>query len=277
MEPDARVLVLDDDAVSRMMLSKILQRIGVEVLEAGSTSEAESLLRSHPDVMLVISDILMPEDDGIEFIARIQKDPMFNLKVLFCSSLRDRETIVRARDLSAEGFIIKPLKPSYVAQKVQEVLSKVEPALEPPRVVCRRLGIQEADYESLLAGLFRNIEEEKGRVALLETEDREESWNTALVGMNDIHVNSAQLGANRLKDLAQSGVGCLRSRQKQAVGALLHGLEREVSVIRYVRERQKQREEALRQIREKDRDLAPRKVPEPKERADRITVRRTAR
>ena len=67
------ILVIDDDAQIRQMLRQMLQRKGYLVVEAADGNEGITLMRTEP-IDLVITDIIMPEKEGIETIIEIQRD-----------------------------------------------------------------------------------------------------------------------------------------------------------------------------------------------------------
>ena len=68
----ARILLVDDDEELRSVLSKLLRMRGYEVITARDGNDAAAVFRSNcPD--LVITDIMMPEKDGLEFIQEIRR------------------------------------------------------------------------------------------------------------------------------------------------------------------------------------------------------------
>jgi DNA-binding response OmpR family regulator len=68
----AKILIVDDDASMRLMLNRILKSGGHELVEAANGRESEGLLHAEaPD--LVVMDMLMPEQDGIETIREIRR------------------------------------------------------------------------------------------------------------------------------------------------------------------------------------------------------------
>jgi CheY-like chemotaxis protein len=70
----AKILVVDDQAVNRKILGRLLGRRGHHVLEAGDGAEALAITRvEHPE--LVISDLLMPTMDGFELIRQLRAEP----------------------------------------------------------------------------------------------------------------------------------------------------------------------------------------------------------
>ncbi len=85
------VLVVDDEPQLRMMLTHFLGQEGFAVLTAGCGSEAISLFRSHPEIDLLITDILMPGMDGPSLAAALRSIKP-DLAVLLMSGNCDCQT-----------------------------------------------------------------------------------------------------------------------------------------------------------------------------------------
>jgi CheY-like chemotaxis protein len=82
----ARVLVVDDEAVVRHALRRVLERDGMTVLEAESGGAALRLLADDADVDVVVSDVLMPEMSGVDFYDRlVVRAPGLGRRVVFLS------------------------------------------------------------------------------------------------------------------------------------------------------------------------------------------------
>jgi CheY-like chemotaxis protein len=69
----ASILLVDDDEQFRTMLSVVLRRAGYEVRVARDGIEASSFYRSHP-TDLIITDLIMPEKEGLEMIRELRRD-----------------------------------------------------------------------------------------------------------------------------------------------------------------------------------------------------------
>lgn len=113
--------IVDDDAVSRLMLQKIIEKCGLgEVVgTAGSGSEGERvLLETTPDVVVI--DLLMPDQDGIETIIRL-KEQGYQGKYVMISQIENKEMIGKAYQAGVEFYIQKPINKI----EVEAVLSKV--------------------------------------------------------------------------------------------------------------------------------------------------------
>ena len=115
------ILIVDDAAFMRMMLTDILVENGYEVVgEAKSGKEAIRLYAElRPD--LVTMDVLMPGVNGIETTREIIKiDP--EAKILAVSALGQEALVKEAIEAGAKGFVIKPFKPETVMKEVERIL-----------------------------------------------------------------------------------------------------------------------------------------------------------
>jgi two-component system chemotaxis response regulator CheY len=118
----ARVLVVDDAAFMRKMVSDALAKGGHEVIgEAGNGIEAVAQFQSlQPDLMTL--DITMPEKDGLAALADIMAaDP--SAKVVMCSALGQESKVLEAIKLGAKDFVVKPFQPDRVIEAVGKALA----------------------------------------------------------------------------------------------------------------------------------------------------------
>jgi DNA-binding NarL/FixJ family response regulator len=103
-----KVLIVDDHVLIREAMRGViteLQRDAV-VLEAGTCTEAMSLIQQHTDLVLVLLDLKMPDRDGFEALAEIrERHPA--ISVVMLSAFNDRDNVVKALDGGALGFIPK--------------------------------------------------------------------------------------------------------------------------------------------------------------------------
>jgi two-component system chemotaxis response regulator CheY len=118
----ARVLVVDDAAFMRKMVSDALAKGGHEVVgEAGNGVEAIARFQElKPDLMTL--DITMPEMDGLAALAEIVAvDP--SAKVVMCSALGQESKVLEAIKLGAKDFVVKPFQPARVIEAVDKALA----------------------------------------------------------------------------------------------------------------------------------------------------------
>jgi two-component system, chemotaxis family, chemotaxis protein CheY len=115
------VLVCDDAAYMRSLLTTILQRAGFEVVgEAETGAQAvEQYKRLRPD--LVTMDLLM-RDGGIEALRAIRKFDD-TARILVCSGMAQQALVAEAIAAGATDFVAKPFQPSRLLEAVQYALS----------------------------------------------------------------------------------------------------------------------------------------------------------
>ncbi|HWD70306.1 MAG TPA: response regulator [Solirubrobacteraceae bacterium] len=117
----ARVLVVDDAAFMRKLLTDALTNGGHEVVgEAGDGNEAVARWQElRPE--LTTLDITMPEKDGLTALAEIMAiDP--SAKIIMCSALGQEGKVLEAVKLGAKDFVVKPFQPPRVLEAVEKAL-----------------------------------------------------------------------------------------------------------------------------------------------------------
>ena len=122
---DKKVLIADDAAFIRNLVKKSLEVIGITTIkEAVDGRQALAALQTaHYD--LVISDLHMPEMDGIELLREVRSDErMFNLPFILLTSDKDTDNVKTAVELSVDGYLTKPFRGDPLIDKVTEVLQK---------------------------------------------------------------------------------------------------------------------------------------------------------
>ncbi|MDY0191585.1 MAG: response regulator [Desulfuromonas sp.] len=119
-----RVLIVDDSSTMRKIVSRSLRQAGLdfdEILEAGDGQEALTLLETE-NVDLILSDINMPNMDGMEFLRQKKEIAAIkNIPVVMITTEGGADIIGEAKALGAAGNIKKPFTPD----KINEVLSSV--------------------------------------------------------------------------------------------------------------------------------------------------------
>jgi len=116
-----RALVVDDSRTMRDMVSYTLSNAGLEVLEAVDGQIALSVLESER-VNLIITDINMPNLDGIDLIKEIRKNPVhIAIPILCLTTEQDPEIKEKAKSAGATGWIEKPFSPERLIQTVKKV------------------------------------------------------------------------------------------------------------------------------------------------------------
>lgn len=122
-----KVLVVDDSATMRSMVTSTIEDMkGIDVVEASNGFEALKALPSqHFD--LIITDINMPEINGLEIVHFVKNNPLYKtIPLIILSTEHGEEDIKKGLALGAQRYITKPFEPSELKKIVKEVLLSVE-------------------------------------------------------------------------------------------------------------------------------------------------------
>lgn len=132
----ARILVIDDEPLVRKTVRLALERVGHQVDEATNGREGEQRLAAQP-VDLVITDILMPDQEGIETIRNLQRtNPQ--LKILAMSGggrTQNQEFLEIAKKFGAAATMAKPFDVTELARVVGHLCNGAASTSPPPRAV----------------------------------------------------------------------------------------------------------------------------------------------
>lgn len=116
------VLVVDDEDAVRRVVATVLRRRGFTTIEAASGRDALAALAEHPEVNLVISDVLMPELGGREFARQLQRDYP-DMPILFISGYTNQELANEGGNLDATAtFLAKPFSSQQLLEAVNALL-----------------------------------------------------------------------------------------------------------------------------------------------------------
>ncbi|MEK7629693.1 MAG: response regulator [Patescibacteria group bacterium] len=123
--PGDVVLVVEDDAFLRRMLTEKLHKEGLNVFEATNGTEAhESLNKQTPNIILL--DLMMPGTDGFQLLREIKTDAKTkDIPVMVLSNLGEKEHIERAMSLGVVDYMIKAhFVLDEIVSKIKSILNK---------------------------------------------------------------------------------------------------------------------------------------------------------
>lgn len=120
------VLLLDDDATMLSILEGILSGSGYSCVTATSAAEALALVESRPEIAVVLSDILMPDMTGLQFVDRLNTLPLQHPRprVLLLTGQPTVEAAVDALRLGVRDFLVKPIRAPDLIDAVRRALAQ---------------------------------------------------------------------------------------------------------------------------------------------------------
>ena len=147
------VLLVDDNTTNLQVLREALDGRGYKLLVAKNGSSALNITRkAAPDLILL--DIMMPEMDGYEVIARLKKDPdTAAIPVIFVTAMTDQQDEAKGLALGAVDYITKPINPQLVSARVRNQLELKRHRDHLEEMVARRTRELELTQAVLIEGL----------------------------------------------------------------------------------------------------------------------------
>ncbi len=105
-----KILIADDDAVSRTILRRAIEKFGHECLAAEDGEKAWRLYEENLDVDVIISDWMMPNVDGLELCRRVRSaDRECYTYFIFLTALGDKEHLLMGMEAGGDDYLTKPL------------------------------------------------------------------------------------------------------------------------------------------------------------------------
>ena len=169
-----RILIVDDEQPIRTLLARLLGTHGFDCLTAGSAAEARRLLATE-QVALILSDVNMPGESGIEFAQEVGKDYP-DIAIVMVTGLDDRRYAEAALEHGAYGYVLKPFKPNELVINVVNALRRRTLEIE-NRDHRERLEQTVLERTSTLRDTISRLESSEGEMRRLREETiRRLSW-----------------------------------------------------------------------------------------------------
>lgn len=119
-----KILVVEDNISSRILLVKILKKEGYEVCYANNGLEAMEVLKSDGHIDAVMTDWMMPKMDGLELTFEIRKQIKPSPAIIFLTALNSREARGKAIEAGADDYIAKPIHIAEIKERLQAALMR---------------------------------------------------------------------------------------------------------------------------------------------------------
>lgn len=119
-----KLLIVDDEILIRDVLKEYAYHENYEVLEAADGLEAIDQVKKHPDLKMIILDIMMPKMDGFEVAREIRKTS--NVPIIMLSARGEEYDKLQGFDLGIDDYITKPFSPKEVMARIKAILKRTK-------------------------------------------------------------------------------------------------------------------------------------------------------
>src|SRR5947199_9707605 len=122
--PTSSLLVVDDNSMNRIMLSRYLTKLGYQATLAENGRQALEKLQGDP-FDLVLLDVQMPKMDGYEVLEHLKADPRLrDIPVIMISAVEELESVVTCIELGAQDYLPKPFNPVLLRARLTACLER---------------------------------------------------------------------------------------------------------------------------------------------------------
>jgi CheY-like chemotaxis protein len=226
------ILIVEDNPINAKVVEVNLQSNGYQTILAQSAKKALEHLSSEPQIRLIIADIMMPEMDGLELLAKIKEQPEWkDIPVIMCSALADIETVKKAVEAGCKHYLIKPVKKEHLLAKVRDTLEHEKPVLKNENEIKFQLGIDDEAYQEI-AQTFASMISDK--IALLEKRIKGEAEEGTSLGLLELLESSVYLGAERIRSLLEDLTTKIGKPEDELIGSEYRLLLRELKILQNV-------------------------------------------
>jgi two-component system, chemotaxis family, chemotaxis protein CheY len=118
-----RILIVDDSSIMRDSLKIVLEKAGFSTELCADGIECLNKYKSDNNFSLLITDINMPQMNGIDMISNIRSISN-ELPIIIISTDYDKNEIKTAKDLKVSAWIVKPFKPEDLINLINKIIAK---------------------------------------------------------------------------------------------------------------------------------------------------------
>ena len=166
MSEKEKILIADDSAMNRAILTEMLGD-GYEILEAENGRQAVSIMQTDVDIDLLLLDIMMPEMDGFDVLAMMNKYHWIDdIPVIMISAENASSYVERAYDLGATDYISRPFDMAVVRRRVINTLMLYAKQKRLVRLVAEQVYEKEKSNSTMINILSHIVEFRNGESGL---------------------------------------------------------------------------------------------------------------
>ena len=145
-----KILVVDDEARMRKLVSDFLVRQNFEVLEAGDGAEAIDIFFADKEIDLVILEVMMPKMDGWEVCRELRK--YSKVPIIMLTARGDERDELMGFELGVDEYISKPFSPKILVARVEAILRRTNAVSAEDVVTAGKIQVNKAAHQVTVDG-----------------------------------------------------------------------------------------------------------------------------
>ncbi len=145
-----KILVADDEAKIRMLISDFLKNEDYDVVEAEDGMQALEIFKEQSDISLLILDVMMPDYDGWTVAREIRKTS--NVPIIMLTARSEEFDEIHGFEIGADDYITKPFSPSVFMARVNAIIRRSYQTKDSGKVEAGKLYIDSATHTVKIDG-----------------------------------------------------------------------------------------------------------------------------
>jgi len=224
------ILIVEDNPISSRVLEHTLDKYGYHTHTAGDGEQALELLDAHPEIQLVITDLVMPKTDGMELVRRIKERPEWrDIPIILCTSKTPASITNRYR-MEGGKVEFKPIKTDSLLGKVKASLAQQRPIMQNPDQTMSQIGMDLQGFLDILDEFLKLINDNITRV---EQHGKESSEQLLDRDMDNLMEGAKLLRADRVTDILERLSRSPSAKKQESISSLYPLLLRELKALQH--------------------------------------------
>lgn len=203
------IVVIDDDAGTRLLVSQVLKKEGYQVMSADDGAKGLALIRQFKPE-LVVSDVQMPVLDGFEVLDQVRAEAgLAATAVILLTSLQDRNSMRQGMTTGADDYLTKPFAPQELREAVTAQLNRrVRAEAMQTQVVDKAVELALEEQRQKIGELYearmvQALSEQWPESGLVQASEKFASATVLFADMRDYGLWSNSLSSTELSDIVQ--------------------------------------------------------------------------
>jgi CheY-like chemotaxis protein len=196
------ILIVEDNPINAMVLENFLAKGGYQTAVAKNARDALASVPQLKDLQLIITDLSMPDMDGLELIAHLRgTSATKTLPVIIVTGNASATAVERAKGLECAAFLVKPIDKVQLLKRVESLLNESPSVLQDQQRMMNIMGIGTPEYTELMKAFRAQVRIALSTVGVEQGESDEAISENASQRFRELAESARILGADQYATL----------------------------------------------------------------------------